>query len=630
MTLSDGYKAAIYSQAQFCETGEWFGPTMNKNTSFDDVTKEQIEAAIDEQVLLAEADKAAQNAKFEKLAGLYVEGYSALWSAYGAKSFFNGETDGVIFKGEGAEFTYAANEGGSAAYGDGYLRLVNGQLKVSNVYTNATGDYTTEMIYASYDAQRERNYAADFATLDAPVFAEKVDNVFTVWGMNEDLSFTDAKGKILQEEWAKAYLLANNSEELYATAWFPISENHYNQAKAAGFAGIREVGGETGNEPYADYSMTGYEASTSTYGTVLAAGGSIAWNRYYHGYYYVSQQYEGMADQYYGFGAADYVKPGIGNSYVMKSELAVHGSEANVGSLTKDFENWGPELGNWSRHDFGVVTSHTWEESYVDGTYTFTEYGDDVQTNTISAATSMNLLTDFIANGFDADYYAIRIYPFKLDEAQKKQNHFADLANYVAIDNVDAFLELDEDSQKAIYEQFAETTFADADKAVIDEAIKNAFLSKLGVTAETFMAFEGYQMTVHTAPAMRATFSVKNPTVEGVVLKELGIGVTMGDFDPMNTIIYDGAEYTNTRTEGENVYASVSMSLGTSKAMLETELTFSGYVVITYNGVDYTFNCDMTSFFGESVSMYELACHDALKDLDNAVEIRSIVEVEAE
>ena len=123
---------------------------------------------------------------------------------------------------------------------------------------------------------------------------------------------------------------------------------------------------------------------------------------------------------------------------------------------------------------------------------------------------------------------------------------------------------------------------------------------------------------------------MKNPTVEGVVLKELGIGVAMGEFDPMNTIIYDGVEFTNTRTEGENVYASLPMSLGTSKAMLETELTFSGYVVITYNGVDYTFNCDMTSVFGESVSMYELACHEALADLDNAVEIRSIVEVEAE
>ena len=72
---------------------------------------------------------------------LYVPGAIFNWMAYYA------EEGATNLEGEnGAVLSVTPNEGGSAAYGDGYLRLVNGKLTASGVYANATGSYTTEMI----------------------------------------------------------------------------------------------------------------------------------------------------------------------------------------------------------------------------------------------------------------------------------------------------------------------------------------------------------------------------------------------------------------------------------------------------------------------------------------------------
>ena len=219
----------------------------------------------------------------------------------------------------------------------------------------------------------------------------------------------------------------------------------------------------------------------------------------------------------------------------------------------------------------------------------------------------------------------------------RKGSHYKKVSDQAHEHYETFYEELSEEGKQALYTQFAATTFANADKAAIESAI-NATLAKekafaeLDVSAEDFFAFEGYQLTIWSEPAMRVTFSLNDPAIDGVTIKEIGMGMAFGGGDPMITPVYNGIEYTNTRTEGENTYASLAIPFpanAQSKVALVAEFNFSGYVVISYQGIDFRMDCDMTSeAFGASISMYELACHEALKDLDNAVLVRSIVEAE--
>lgn len=237
------------------------------------------------------------------------------------------------------------------------------------------------------------------------------------------------------------------------------------------------------------------------------------------------------------------------------------------------------------------------------------------------------LKTDFTAAYVNADYYAIRIYPFVLTAEEKAQNHFADLCGYTKIDVAIAELysTISASGQAVLHNEFASVNLADADKSLLEAAIQRisnaekAF-AELGATAEDFFSFKGYQVHLYGDPAFRATFTVEEFDKEGVTLKEIVISSASVGSDPILTTVYADGAFTDVVKEGEASSAIAGPYYGAALAetYLKAEWTFSASVTITYEGIDFTMDCDMTSAFGESVSIYELSTHESLKDLDTS------------
>lgn len=548
------------------------------NVSFEDVTKEDIEAAIHEL-----ADESMKPYK-----ALYVAGATTTWNAFQKK------------EGAAASDAVLSITGGEAAYSNGYLRIVGSKLTIADAYVapadGETLNYTTEFIYAGYDSGRVwdgENVA--FATKDAPAFATRnAHTTFQTIGVRENARFVDTESKAWHQAWAGAYAAAEKDEALKAEFWTPISADDYNSMVAAEKADlVRTV--TVGGEGVAAYSQTGYEANWEGFQYVLV---TLDRARFYPGYDYISKGYEGVY-----------------NLKIMKNDW--NGVPGGWMEQMDYLGKFGSEKGNWSTNDFGVATAHAWVET-VDANVTtagknslsLNVYSDGRQVGgkTYKAAGTNAFSTTFSMQNFDADIYAIRIYPFALTTEQLAQNHFADLANYTLFENIDVFTALKDTSKAALYTEFASARLSD-DKAELKAALENAVakaavLEKLeGVTAESVLAFDGYQATIWANPAFRAVFSAKDFNVAGATVKA-SIGVKVG--------------------EGEVAYTDVDLTAGKTiieikpemtKAAVETEYAFTASVTVECDGFEFTYDCDMSSAaFGETISVAELYSHAALKD----------------
>ena len=348
------------------------------------------------------------------------------------------------------------------------------------------------------------------------------------------------------------------------------------------------------------------------------------------------------ANFYHGYNYSVATKPGIGNSNIMKSDTNV----ASAWATNLDFDNWGLEKGHWSRHDFGVVTSHTWFDTVAfDGTTysaNSTVYGDATKiwsSSTKTATAASKFSTDFRAYNFDADYYAIRIYPFALSEAERAQNHFVDLASYYDIDNVDALIALSDGSKADLYESFASLMMKDTTKEAIEGAIDAAAARDAviaSIKAEDVATFEGYQVRLHDYAGLRSVYAVNKSFVlpEDVTLVEVGaIMAIAGDRSIEDLTVVktaDGYEASGSKMASTSVYANgewekmlekdgkstfaYTCTFETVAEMvadkLTTDIMFRGYVVVNYDGVDFVLYTDMTSdAFGDSISMYEASTY---------------------
>lgn len=546
------------------------------NVSFEDVTKEDIETAIHEL-----ADESMKPYK-----ALYVAGATTTWNAFQKK--------------EGAAVSDAVLTiaGGEAAYSNGYLRIVGSKLTIAGAYVapadGETLSYTTEFVYAGYDSGREwTGENTSFETKDAPAYATGAKTTFQLAGAKENLRYVDAGSKALHLAWSTAYAAALNDEALQAEFWTPISKTDYDALLALDDqkANVREV--TVGGDGVAAYSLTGYEANWAGFQYVITG---LKKTVYYQGFDYVAKGYEGVY-----------------NLNVMKNDW--NGIPGGWMAQYDYIDNFGPEKGNWTVTNFGEATTHVWVETIsTDSTaakpnaVTLNVYSDGRHVAEKKASGTKAFGTIFSMENFDADIYAIRIYPFALTETQLAQNHFADLANYTLFENIDVFTALKDTSKAALYTEFASARLSD-DKAELKAALetavaKAAVLEKLeGVTAESVLAFDGYQATIWANPAFRAVFSAKAFNVEGATVKA-SIGVKVG--------------------EGEVVYTEVDLTAGKTvieitpemtKAAVETEYAFTASVTVEIDGFEFTYDCDMSSdAFGETISVAELYSHAALKD----------------
>lgn len=678
--LSDELKAAIYTQTQFHEA-----VTASKlevsNTSFDDVTKEELEAAINEVVALAEVIDKYQNAialmgegKYEEAKALlevvgdyedapamlaecnvritlhkygYVDGYTTFWSAYGA----NGSSDGVISLGAAPTVS-----GGTSVYSDGYLRAYGGaKLAVAGAYTapvnGQTLSYTTELVYAGYDsgvARKGENVT--FETRDAPAFATGAYTTFTTAGLRENARFIDNESKAWYHAWTNAYAAASKDEALKAEFWTPVSATDYEALKSAG-KNVRDVAGD-GKEadPVGAYSQTGYETDWDGFAYVLSSSG-LNKARFYPGYNNALKGYVGVA-----------------NMNIMKNDW-----NGTVGGWLAQLDyngTYGPDGGNWTRYDFGTVTTHAWVEtldanvttagkntaqiSVFSGDYAV-KYGGKT-TQTASGTGAFN--TNFTIESFEADFYAIRIYPFALTDAQRAQNHFADLASYYGIDNVEAFDSLNDENKAALYDAFASVMVKDTNKAALENAINELALKEnYNVKVEDYISFKGYEIRLFDYAGLRSVYSVnKNVVKEGVTLKEVGAIMAIADGRTVDeltvakneagayvvtgkkmasTAIFDGA-WDEDVTDGDGAlytkgdetrfaYTCTFEGNMTDAGKLTTELLFRGYVVLEIGGQDYVLYTNMDAPSYEKISMYDVSKVFAEKGYENVETVKDVL-----
>ncbi len=232
-----------------------------------------------------------------------------------------------------------------------------------------------------------------------------------------------------------------------------------------------------------------------------------------------------------------------------------------------------------------------------------------------------------------ADVYAIRVYNRVLNETERLQNHFADLAAYFMLD-IDALKLLDEDDMVGIYEAFANYTIETADVATLQAALDEETASA------SPLQFRGIAGRLEDYAALRGTFSFDETLVATLAEKEL----TVVDYGAM-VAIADGIDMTDltvtydadlgTITADASVIGMVSANAGMAynyaadgigkvftlavtygnlsdaalKAAYETDLIYRGFLVLTdADGLVYTLYANgTTDAFGDTASMKDVA-----------------------
>lgn len=278
----------------------------------------------------------------------------------------------------------------------------------------------------------------------------------------------------------------------------------------------------------------------------------------------------------------------------------------------------------------------------VDGASVLTATGTAMADPVSTAAFAMD-------NSFTGALYAIRYYRTAISDAERAQNHFADVAKFYRIDLADIDLILTHPAEAAaLYAAFADFGFEESREEVQSayDAFCSSFLSEnptlaaLCDEAEGLLTFEGFQVRIAgtEAPAanayagMRGVFTVN----EGLLaaLRERGYTVRLGVVTrnaaagdaylnkAVTTLIYNGTEYiAKTQTiEGIGrafvvtvVYATdeggsyVPLPDGFVAALITMDVAYECTVTLEKDGVTYAFTYAAHSDrFGDTVNPAEL------------------------
>ena len=278
----------------------------------------------------------------------------------------------------------------------------------------------------------------------------------------------------------------------------------------------------------------------------------------------------------------------------------------------------------------------------VDGTPVLSAVGTAMADPTGTATLAMD-------NSFTGALYAIRYYRTAISDAERAQNHFADVAKFYRIDLADIDLILTHPAEaSALYAAFADFGFLESREEVqgVYDAFRAAFLSEnptlaaLRDEASGLLVFEGFQVRIAgtEAPApnayagMRGVFTVDEALL--AAMQERGYTVRF-DVATRNAAaghaylnnaptmpIYDGTEYVaKTQMIQEIgrafvvavVYATengddfVPMSDGRVAELINFDVAYECAVTLEKDGVVYAFTYAVQSdHFGDTVNPAEL------------------------
>ena len=278
----------------------------------------------------------------------------------------------------------------------------------------------------------------------------------------------------------------------------------------------------------------------------------------------------------------------------------------------------------------------------VDGTPVLSAVGTAMADPTGTAALAMD-------NSFTGALYAIRYYRTAISDAERAQNHFADVAKFYRIDLADIDLILTHPAEaSALYAAFADFGFLESREEVqgVYDAFRAAFLSEnptlaaLRDEASGLLVFEGFQVRIAgtEAPApnayagMRGVFSVDDELL--TAFRERGYTVRFGIAtrnaaaghsylnNVVTTPIYNGTEYVaKTKVVPEIghafvvtvVYASntdghyIPMSDERVAELITLDVAYAYAVTLEKNGDIYAFTYNVHSDrFGDAINAAEL------------------------
>ena len=219
--------------------------------------------------------------------------------------------------------------------------------------------------------------------------------------------------------------------------------------------------------------------------------------------------------------------------------------------------------------------------------------------------------------GFPAQVYAIRVYNRVLTDAERNQNHFADLANYFGLDVANVQIVKD---KAALFASFADKDFT-ADKAELQALIDSA---------ETLLTYDGIAARLVGNSGIRSLWSVDNAAIQA--LEDAGYTVSYGAIMGLASqyatssdltveegagkaivTVYNGGAYTGkilARDDASTTFAYTTIFDGdgeATKVNYERKLVYRGFVTVTKGENTSTFYVDMA---GETFPATGASCLD--------------------
>ena len=223
-----------------------------------------------------------------------------------------------------------------------------------------------------------------------------------------------------------------------------------------------------------------------------------------------------------------------------------------------------------------------------------------------------------IGNSADLAIYAVRIYGTRLDAFSMAQNHFADLVKYHGVD-LSYFNQLSNEGRSAAYEAFASVALEDTSKAKMEDALRAAYLAERlpGVSAETFVSFDGYSARLYGASALRAVFTLNACEKDSFTVTEIGAlyGTARDGYASYEALTLDAVEngfaktvlYNGSGFASGKAYVEL-LSKAEAIARKDDELLVRHYVTLTDGTEEFTLYGDAsTPAFGDTATLTEIS-----------------------
>lgn len=215
-------------------------------------------------------------------------------------------------------------------------------------------------------------------------------------------------------------------------------------------------------------------------------------------------------------------------------------------------------------------------------------------------------------------YYAIRLYDKVLSEAQRNQNHFADLASYFGIDRelIDSVIACGQFEN--VCTALASVQFSDTDKEGVTKVLRNAYYANY-LSDYPVLKFEGYQVKNFENKGVRSLYTVdlNKATDQNATLVEIGAIMAIATNRVTSDLILEKANVSGSQMMSQAVwtkdggflagktfedegglhfaYTIVYADDAQALALGDVELLFRGYAVIEIDGVRYVSYADMTT-----------------------------------